>query len=283
MVADVVERSYGADFSEDQRLAFGRAADLYDEVRPGVPDAVISELILRAGLAAGDLVYEVGAGTGKGTVALARRGLEILAIEPSAEMVRVARRNCAEFSGVHLIETDLEHWEPTEPREALFSFQAWHWTRPEVRYRIAYRAVRQGGMLAAIWSFPDWDLCPHRERLATVYEKVAPDMAADFPMHPASNPTALAGDWRIEPVAGGLFERPHTHEHRWTQSYRSHDYARLLQTHQDHILLQPARQQQLLGAIIREIDDAGGVINLPLTTYICTAIRSSTVGGRLSR
>jgi SAM-dependent methyltransferase len=262
-------------FSDEQRLAFGRAAELYDEMRPGYPTAVIDRLMSTAGLADGNLVYEVGAGTGKGTVELARRGLEVLAIEPDPDMVRVARGHCSPFPAVSLLETSYEQWKPTEPRSALISFQAWHWTRPELRYRIAHRAVSPGGTLAGIWSFPDWDRCPLRPRLTAAYQNAAPDMLPDFPMHPASDPTLLAGDWQNETTQAGLFDNPAIWQFEWSQHYSSADYRRLLQTHQDHMLLDTQQQSRLLAAIGGAIDIDGETIDLPLTSYLCTATRSA--------
>jgi hypothetical protein len=59
--------------------------------------------------------------------------------------------------------------------------------------------------------------------------------------------------------------------HPWTQSYRGSGYAALLQTHQDHILLEPARRSELLDGITAAIDRAGGVLAMPFVTYVCLA------------
>jgi SAM-dependent methyltransferase len=262
-------------FTDEQRLAFGHAAELYDEIRPDPPATVIDVVMAAAGLAAGDSVYEVGAGTGKATVAFAARGLRVLAIEPSPAMAALARRNCARFAGVTIVESDFEGWQPPERRPALVCFQAWHWIRPEVGYRRAHEALVARGVLAASWTFPAWERCPQREGLRQAYAAVVPEMAADFPMHPAADSTALAGDWETESVAGGHFAGPAVWEHAWTRRYSSSDYCRLLQTHQDHILLAPARRERLLAAVREALDAAGGGgLELPLISYVCTATRA---------
>jgi SAM-dependent methyltransferase len=269
-----VEASGGpARFTDEQRLAFGRAAELYDEIRPGYPKNVVDGLILTADLVDGDRVYEVGAGTGKGTIELARRGLAVLGIEPDPSMLRIARRHCMAFDRVSLIASDFEHFDQTAPRRALISFQAWHWTAPELRYQRAHRLLSPGGTLAAIWSFPDWQRCSLRQTLVAAYEGSAPGMGADFPMHPASEPTALAGDWQVETTAAGLFENPTVRLFRWCCRYSSTEYIRLLQTHQDHILLTADRRSRLLTTIYNAIEVGGGTIDLPLTSHLCTASR----------
>lgn len=261
-------------FSDEQRLAFGRAAELYDDIRPGYPEALIDGLMAAAGLVDGDRVYEVGAGTGKGTVELAGRGLEVLAIEPDPEMARIARRHLASLPRVSLIETGFEQWACAEPRKTLISFQAWHWMSPELRYRIAHDVICPDGTLGAVWSFPDWQHCLLREQLAEAYRTAAPGMSIDFPMHPASAPTALAGDWKAESVHEGLFRDPVIRQFTWVKRYRDADYVRLLQTHQDHILLGADQRDQLLAQLHDVIHAAGEAIDLPLTSYLCTATRS---------
>jgi hypothetical protein len=100
-------------------------------------------------------------------------------------------------------------------------------------------------------------------------------MPADFPMHPASDPTMLAGAWQTETTQEGLFESPTIERFHWSQQYTAADYVRLLRTHQDHILMNGDQRDQLLAAIRDVIETATGAIELPLTSYVCTAVRSA--------
>jgi protein-L-isoaspartate O-methyltransferase len=113
--------------SDEQRLAFGRVAELYDRARPSYPTAVVDELIERASVRPGDRVLEVGAGTGKLTCLLAERGLAVLALEPSGEMAELARINCERYPLVEVEQVDFERWQPSVPPLPLVvSAQAWH-------------------------------------------------------------------------------------------------------------------------------------------------------------
>jgi SAM-dependent methyltransferase len=261
-------------FRDEQRLAFGSVAELYDRVRPSYPPGAIDDVVAHAGLARGDAVLEVGAGTGKATVLLAARGLEVVALEPSASMAAVARANCHGLAGVRVVESDFESWEPTERFVALASVQAWHWVSPQVRYERAHAALETGGTLAAVWTFPDWTACDLRGALRDAYRVSAPGLAADFPMHPASEPTRLAGDWPAEIDASTTFVGPRVTTHPWSHSYTSAAYLELLQTHQDHILLAPAEQRSLLAAIAAAIEnEGGGTLLMPFVTRVCLATR----------
>ena len=97
------------------------------------------------GRASGDRALEVGAGTGKATVLFAARGFELVALEPSAEMAAVARRNCAGFENVTIEQAEFERWSPEGERFRLaFSAQAWHWVSPDIRYSRAREALVRG-------------------------------------------------------------------------------------------------------------------------------------------
>ncbi|MGA2321304.1 MAG: methyltransferase domain-containing protein [Solirubrobacteraceae bacterium] len=258
---------------DEQRLAFGRVAELYDSARPSYPDTVIDELIGFAGLQPGARVVEVGAGTGKATRMLAERRLAVLALEPDAAMAEVARRTCSGYPLVTVEQIAFEAWQPRELVRTVISAQAWHWITPAVRYVRAGEALSPGGTLASIWTFPRWATTPLREALRDAYRETVPGLAADFPMHPASEPTDLAGDWHAEINSCEGFSGPQVRQHRWSLSYSTSAYLELLQTHQDHILLEPAQQQLLLSAISRVIDEAGGRITVDFVTRLCLARR----------
>jgi SAM-dependent methyltransferase len=261
-------------FRDEQRLAFGLVAELYDRARPSYPAAAIDDVVAHAGLQPGDAVLEVGAGTGKATVLLAQRGLGVLALEPSPEMASVARERCRSLVGVRVVETEFERWQPTDVFAALISVQAWHWIAPEVRYQRAHVALGPGATLAAVWTLPDWTRCSLTDALREAYRAAAPGLSADFPMHPGSEPTRLAGDWRAEIESSSLFGGPVVKAHAWTQAYTSAEYAELLQTHQDHILLAVSQRRRLLAAITDAIEvEGGGTLTMPFVTRVCLATR----------
>jgi SAM-dependent methyltransferase len=255
---------------DERRLAFGRVAELYERARPSYPPVTIDSLLELAGLDAGAQVLELGAGTGKGTRLLAERGLTVTALEPDPEMAAVAARNCAGHANVRIEQRPFESWQPAGPVGAVVSFQAWHWIDPATRYERAARALGEGGTLAAIWTFPDWSTTALRDALLATYAHAVPALAPDFPMHPASENTRLAGDWASEIATSTSFTRPQVHEHRWSVRYSPSDYCELLQTHQDHILLAPGEQAKLLRGVTETVE-AAGAIDLDYVTLLCLA------------
>ncbi len=255
-----------------QRLAFGRAAKQYDRARPSYPAAAVDAVLEFAQLRPPATILEVGAGTGKATTALAARGFRVTALEPSSEMAAVARANCAGYPGVEMLEIEFERWHPREGFAAVVCASAWHWLS-ETRYDLAAAAVLPGGTLAALWTFPDWTRCPARSELSDAYRAAAPNLRPEFPMHPDSRPDRLAGDWRAEIESSAAFGNPARKTYRWRQLYTSSQYALLLQTHQDHILLARRQRERLLAAVTDTIDAAGGVMTMSYETRVCLATR----------
>jgi SAM-dependent methyltransferase len=259
---------------DTRRLAFGSVAELYDRARPSYPAAAIDDVLNFGRIHTPATVLEVGAGTGKATRLLAERGLSVVALEPSAEMAALARRNCAEHPSVQIVHSDFERYRPSEPVAAVVSAQAWHWVDPRLRYVRAREALLPGGALAALWTLPLWDAVELRDELRAVYAQAAPDLAPGFPMHPASLRDDLTGVWRAEVAACDGLGDAQEHPHEWSRRYTAAEYTQLVSTHQDHILLEPAASRRLLAAVAQVIERAGGTIDMRWVTRVCLARRA---------
>jgi hypothetical protein len=186
-------------------------------------------------------------------------------------MARVARANCAAYPDVEIVESDSERWRAPQRGRALVSAQAWHWVAAEARYPSARKALLPEGKLLAMWTLPDWETCALREAFADVYRATVPDMAADFPMHPDSVPPSLAGDWHREIAGADGFVDPAVEIFPWRQRYTGSEYARLLGTHQDHILLADADRAAVLAGIDAAAARAGGEFTMSYVTRVCVA------------
>jgi SAM-dependent methyltransferase len=257
----------------ERRLSFGAVAELYDRTRPSYPSALVDQLISIADLGPSQRLLEVGAGTGKATILFASRGVPVLAIEPSAEMAALARRNCAGFQGVQIEQSDFERWTPAGERFPLiYSAQAWHWIAPEVRYARARAALNDGGSLAAFWNRVDWDACELQGELQAAYRRAVPEFGVDGPMHPGNTGSPeLWGDWSTEIASAPQFGQPEVRYFNWPCEYSTSEYVALLQTHSDHHLLAQARREALLAAVAQVLDRHGGCLRITYLTQLCLA------------
>jgi SAM-dependent methyltransferase len=144
---------------EARRTSFGAAADVYQAVRPRWPEAVAHWLL---GSPERPLkVLDLGAGTGLGTVAVAMLGHEVVAVEPSAGMLRALRASAGRLAAdtqdrITLHEGPAEDLaEPDASVDAVTCFQAWHWFDHARAATECARVIRPGGVLGLAWN--SWD------------------------------------------------------------------------------------------------------------------------------
>jgi SAM-dependent methyltransferase len=254
---------------ERRRLSFGGVAELYDEARPSYPSALVDDVLEYASAAGADSekAVEVGAGTGKATLLFAARGMSVTAIEPSAEMAAVARRNTAAYDNVTIEQTEFERWRPPGREFRLvFSGQAWHWIAPEVRYVAARAALEAGGALAAFWNVPDWSVCELREEIGEVYLRHGRAGDTDDPL----NPRTRSGeeDWESEIGDAAGFDGAEVRRYRWHSDYTTAEYLALLSTHSACLILDPPERERLFDAIAAAIDAHGGSFRISYVTLL---------------
>ena len=254
----------------EQRLIFGEVAELYDRARAGYPDALVDDVIAFAGGDGPHLrALEVGAGTGKATVSFAARGVEIVAVEPSAEMAAVARRNTAPFPGVRIEDTSFEDWTAQPGGFGLvYSAQAWHWLRPEVRWRKAAQALRPGGTLALFWNRTRWDEQPLKDELNALYRRLAPDLHDQHPGWPGLSPHGEDLVRGAEIRETGLFSGERVQTYPWSATFTADSFTDLLLTQSDHRMLPQEQRDRLLAAIAGTIERSGGQVVIPHHTLL---------------
>lgn len=161
---------------------FDALAEDYDRERPTYPEELVSRAVELGGLRPGDPVLESGCGTGQLTQSLVARGLRVTAVEPGANMIRVARRKFADGE-VRFLNARFED-APIEEAgyQALFSATAFHWVDPDVGWRRAAGALREGGRLALIQyrGVIDERSAAAHAAFEEVLERIAPELAAEL-------------------------------------------------------------------------------------------------------
>ncbi|HUY17168.1 MAG TPA: class I SAM-dependent methyltransferase [Acidimicrobiales bacterium] len=136
--------------TRERRGVFGEAAAQYEAARPGYPKELIDDVLDYAGPV--DRALEVGAGTGKGTVAFAARGVSLTCLEPDPRMAAELKRQTSRFPSVSIIETSFETWEPHDHFDLLLAAQSWHWVNEDRRWDLANAALKKGGTVALFWN-----------------------------------------------------------------------------------------------------------------------------------
>jgi ubiquinone/menaquinone biosynthesis C-methylase UbiE len=178
---------------------FDTAADAYDRVRPGYPDAAVQWLAGVLDLGPGRTVLDLAAGTGKLTAALlAVTGARVVAVEPSEPMLALLRG--AAPSAEALVGTAEKIPLAGASVDGVTVAQAFHWFANEEALREIHRVLRPGGALALVWNRRVLSAPGH-----ALLEAVMARAVGDTPRH-------RDNDWSRVLDASPLFERMATHE-----------------------------------------------------------------------
>jgi len=131
------------------RLAasFGSGGSAYDRLRPSYPPAAM-DWLLPEGI---HTVADIGAGTGKLSRVLADAGLEVYAVDPSADMLgEVGHPRVRTVVGTGEATTL-----PDCSVDAATFAQSWHWVDPARAGIELARILRPGGRVALLWNLLD--------------------------------------------------------------------------------------------------------------------------------
>jgi len=126
---------------------------------------------------------------------LLERGLRVEAVDPGANMIRMAARRVGATAAVRFHGAKFEDVTlPEDAFAAVFSATAFHWVDPAVAWAKAAGLLRPGGMLGLIQYCNAWDerTAAADEALLAALGKVAPDIAAGWPQ-PRDASSILAG------------------------------------------------------------------------------------------
>jgi SAM-dependent methyltransferase len=129
--------------------SLGRAAELYDKVRPAYPPELFKHIARHL---PGPAVLEVGARTGKATAGLIGMGLQVTCVERSPGMAILLAQRHAAAPPAQIIVSTFESLAELPPFDGLISATAWHWTNPDTNLDRAAALLKPGGYLALIWN-----------------------------------------------------------------------------------------------------------------------------------
>lgn len=235
-------------------LVFGEVADEYDRVRPGYPPALIEDML---SYSSPTTALEIGAGTGKATLAVASRGVQITALEPDPAMALVLRQRVAGLA-VNIAIASLESYEPEEPVDLVYSAQAFHWTAPETRWTRTAAALRPGGSLALFWNMERLPDAAVRAAVAEVLNEYELQVWSEWPDSDELQPDP-------ELAARPEFAEFRWELYRWERTLPREDYLANLSTQSAYRMIEDEERDELF-------DKLRGVLPDPVTLEIATEL-----------
>jgi SAM-dependent methyltransferase len=148
---------------------FASAADAYERGRPGYRPAVVGAMAAELGLGPGASVLDLAAGTGKLTRALLAAGLDVVAVEPQAEM----REKLESIAGPERVREGVAEAIPLPDAsvDAVTVADGFHWFDHAKALIEIRRVLRPGGGLAVLSMFPDWSGASWAHDLGTLIQE----------------------------------------------------------------------------------------------------------------
>jgi SAM-dependent methyltransferase len=253
----------------ERRSVFGEAAEQYASARADYPDALVEDVIRYSGALTN--VVEVGAGTGKATLAFASRGYALTCLEPDARMAALLTRACAPFPRVTVEVARLEEWDPPLQFDLLIAAQSWHWVDVTRRWDLAFRALKRGGALALYWN--QYIVATEETRLVLIDidERFGLDSESFTPHH--YGPQQFGADVELEEgwPAFDLISDPRfgdltSHRYRRNQAYSTSMYTDLLSSTSVYRMMDDESRSRLLSDVAGVVNDVGGQIDLAIVT-----------------
>lgn len=256
-------------FDRSPRTTFDTVARLYDEARPGYPEALIEDVLSLSGIPPAGHILEIGCGTGKATAPFARRGYSMLCLELGENLAAVARENCRLYPRVEIRTIAFEAWElQARSFDLVISAQAFHWIPPEIGYPKVQQALKKSGTMALFWNEYPTPQAEFFQALAQVYQTITPQLA-EFRDKMSCEDEIRQREAEIE--ATGLFHQLVVRQYPWQQQYTADQYIRLISTYSHHLSLAEETRRNLFGAIRELIQAHGGLVTRPYVTVLYLA------------
>ena len=151
----------------------------YVRYRPGYPPEVIGVLRAGTGLAPGQVVADVGSGTGISAKLFLDAGHPVFAVEPNADMRAAAEAMLGADPRFHSVDGTAEATAlPDGSVDRVVAAQAFHWFDPARAGAEWRRILRPGGWIVLLWNTRRTDGTPFLRAYEALLREHGTDYAA---------------------------------------------------------------------------------------------------------
>lgn len=249
---------------------FSAVTEAYDEARPGYPAELYKTVGDLCRLGGESSILEVGAGTGAATEEiLAAWNPRLTLLEPGEGLYRVLESRYGGSGKVTVARARFEDYAAGEAFDAVLSATAFHWIDRKLKFRLARRALKDGGFLILFWNNYSRDDNPLFDEIQSVYRRF-------YPVKTYNNDIRIvqrkAIDDRVREVErSSLFEIVRRGEYVSRRWFSASAYVVLLKTFSKNA----ARPPEIMEKFYREMEALlarrGGGLDLPIRTDLIVA------------
>lgn len=226
--------------------SFAQGASGYDRLRPEYPGTLFADLHDRAGRRLAGQVLEIGAGTGRATLPLARRGAVITVVEPSKDMLRILSERLeaeALANRVTLRQATFEDVDTTAVYDVVVAAQSFHWTNPATRWTRLASLLGASGIAFLFWNGWHLDSTRHDvEAIRAVYATYGNGLTSDLDDHRSAT-SWVENEVDAEPAL--VLAESKTYQ--WSHRLTIEEYLGLLSTTSQYAIAPSDLRGQLFG------------------------------------
>jgi len=135
---------------------FNGMGEIYSKYRPSYPLEFIDYIFSNIGTKKETIIADIGSGTGILTRQLLERGGKVTAVEPNADMRKVAEKDLSSFDKFISINGTAENTTlPDHSIDHITVAQAFHWFDRQLFKSECKRILKPGGMVFLVWNSRD--------------------------------------------------------------------------------------------------------------------------------
>jgi SAM-dependent methyltransferase len=234
---------------EQRAGSFGQVADPYERLRPAYPARLFDEVLAAAGDRTKAGTLEVGAGGGRATLPLAHRGVDVVALEPSAGMADILRARLRDEAPSGTVTIRQQRFDDLVAADGPFAVvvaaQSFHWADPSTRWPRLASLLTADGMAFIFWN--EWAIDPQShdvEAIRAVYQRAGAGLVPDLDGGRGRGNWAedeIDNEPTLTPAQESVFE--------WGMNLRQDDYLGLLGTTSQYVVAPAAKIQTLFGSL----------------------------------
>jgi ubiquinone/menaquinone biosynthesis C-methylase UbiE len=163
-------------FADAKHRFSNRVAD-YVRYRPGYPAAVLDALHQNCGLRPGQVIADIGSGTGLLSKLFLENGNRVFGVEPNPEMRHAGEEYLASYDGFSSIEGSAESTTLDDSSvDFVTAGQAFHWFEPNAARSEFIRILKPAGWVVIAWN----DRRMEEKRLTREYEELLERFGIDY-------------------------------------------------------------------------------------------------------
>ena len=162
-------------FADAKQRFSSRVAD-YVRYRPSYPSKVLDLLRSECGLRSGQVIADIGSGTGLLSELFLKNGNRVYGVEPNKEMRQAGEEYLASYDGFSSIEGSAESTTLDDSSiDFITAGQSFHWFEPDSARREFVRILKPNGSMVIAWNDRRMEEAPFTRAYETILERFGID------------------------------------------------------------------------------------------------------------